>query len=115
MSSADWAVIVSAHALERAGERFEGVPLQRMVDLIVRDVYEALRAGRKATRWPRFMSPAGPRSRVNLIGFVRVVWTGDEERVYVLSRTRDTRGKAWVVVTCLTATGSRWRKLHAAA
>lgn len=108
-------MIVSAHALERAGERFAGVPAQRIVDEMVRDIYEALRAGRKATRWPRFMSPAGRRPRVRMTGFVRVVWTENEQRAYLLSRTRDERGSAWVVVTCLSAESSRWRSWHAAA
>jgi hypothetical protein len=69
-----------------------------MINAIVRDVYEALREGRKATRKPRFSCPRGRRPRIK---YARVVWNRTESRAYVLRGIRDERGSAWVVVTCL--------------
>lgn len=107
MKSADWPVIVTVHATERARERFvnrrgysfAGMPDRAVIDHVVHDVYDALREGRKSTRLPRFLCHPGRRPRLERNR--RVVWSADDRRAYVLRRVRDERGPAWVVLTCL--------------
>lgn len=96
-------VVLTAHAHERAYERFDGVDAPDLQRTVVREVRAALRDGRVGRRLPsEFVRPfAAP--GIGKRG-VRCAWDATLARAYVIADDRTCSGEPAVVVLTVLVT-----------
>lgn len=99
-------VTCTTHAVDRLVERggFEGWDRRKVAGSAILEVRCALLEGRTSTKQPRFMSVEGRRfpSKYRHEKWCRYVWNPDQNRCYILKRSRGDR-KGVTIVTVMVA------------
>lgn len=89
-------IVVSKHAMDRMRERFPAVRAPEKV--VLREVSDAIEAGRRSTTRPVWASTFSRGKGHN----ARFVWNEDQSRCFVIVRKRIAgKGQGWLVVTTL--------------
>ncbi len=99
-------VRISTHAIDRDHERFPGVEYTLIPAIIYREVQQALAAGRRTSRLPRWVHQVG--YATGRRESARYVFNDEQTRCYAIVEDRGGKrgkefGKQWVVKTTLAA------------